>query len=326
MRQVTVTTLDGPAAVSVLDVDEPAAPGPGHVLVDVHAAGVCFPDTLLTRGLYQLKPDPPFALGSEIAGVVRAAPEGSRFAVGDRVAGFPVFGAFADSVVVPEALTFALPEQVSFTKGAALPMNYLTAHFALARRGRLAAGETVLVHGAAGGVGTASIQVARALGARVVAVASTPEKEAFAREAGAHETVPAEGFKDAVKELTGGQGVDVVVDPVGGERFTDSLRSLGAEGRLLVIGFTAGSIPEVKVNRLLLNNVDVVGVGWGAFWSGAGGIGYVAQQWAELAPFLADGTIDPPVGATYPLEDAAAALTEIEERRALGKVVLTVRD
>jgi NADPH2:quinone reductase len=202
-------------------------------------------------------------------------------------------------------------------------MNYLTMHFALTRRGRLASGETVLVHGAAGGIGTAAVQLASAFGARVVAVVSSDAKAEAARAAGAHDVVRVEGFRDAVRELTGGRGVDVVVDPVGGDRFTDSLRSLATEGRLLVIGFTAGEIPTVKVNRLLLNNIDVVGVGWGAYFLPRPG--YLQQQWAELAPLLADGRLDPPLGGTYPLAEAAAALAELDERRATGKVLLTPR-
>ncbi len=167
------------------------------------------------------------------------------------------------------------------------------------------------------------MQLAAALGARVVAVTSSPDKAEVARAAGAHDVVTAETFRDEVRELTGGAGVDMVVDPVGGDRFTDSLRSLATEGRLLVIGFTGGEIPTVKVNRLLLNNISVVGVGWGAFWSSRPE--YLRQQWAELQPLLEDGALDPPVGAEYPLDDVATALADLNERRARGKVVLTVR-
>jgi NADPH2:quinone reductase len=198
-------------------------------------------------------------------------------------------------------------------------MNYLTAHFALLVRGHLREGETVLVHGAAGGVGTAVIQLAVALGARVVAVVSTEEKGEVARRAGAQGVVLADGFRDAVKELAPG-GVNMVVDPVGGDRFTDSLRSLAPEGRLLVVGFTAGEIPTVRVNRLLLNNIDVVGVGWGAFAFGRPG--YLAEQWTELLPHVRSGALDPLVSAAFPLEKAAEALARIDERQVTGKVVL----
>ena len=321
MRAVQVVRLDGPAAVEVRDVPEPRRQ-PDQVLVDVKAVGVNFPDVLQTKGLYQHKPELPFTLGSEVAGVVREAPEGSPLRVGDRVAAFTSTGAFAELVAVPADGVLPLPDGIGFPAGACLPMNYLTAHFALLVRGHLREGQTVLVQGAAGGVGTAVIQLAVALGARVIAVTSTEEKADVARAAGAHETVLAEGFKDAVKGLTGGAGVDLVVDPVGGDRFTDSLRCLAPEGRLLVVGFTAGEIPTVKVNRLLLNNIDVVGVGWGAYAFARPG--YLQKQWSELEPHLRSGALDPLISATFPLDGAAAALATIDERRVTGKVVLEV--
>jgi NADPH2:quinone reductase len=322
MRAVRITTLDGPRAVTVEDVEEPQA-GAGQVLVDVHAVGVNFPDVLMSKGLYQLRPELPFTPGSECAGIVREAPEGSGFRPGDRVAAFPVLGAFAEAVAVPSEFVFPLPDSVSFRVGAALPMNYLTVHFALLRRGRLEAEETVLVHGAAGGIGTAAVQLAKAFGARVIAVVSTEEKAAVARAAGADETVMVDGFLQRVKELTNGRGVDIVVDPVGGDRFTDSLRSLAVEGRLLVIGFTAGEIPTVRVNRLLLGNTSVVGVGWGAFWTLDKS--YIRSQWDEIVPLLEQGLIDPPLGTDHALADASAALVELDERRATGKVTLAAR-
>ncbi|MCU1535926.1 MAG: Alcohol dehydrogenase zinc-binding domain protein [Humibacillus sp.] len=323
MRAVRVTRLEGPSSVTVAtDVAEPVLTA-GHVLVDVHEAGVNFPDVLMTKGLYQMRPELPFVPGSECAGVVREAAEGSAYAPGDRVAAFPVLGAFAETALVPEAMVFPLPESVSFAAGAALPMNYLTVDFALARRARLERGEVVLVQGAAGGIGTAAVQLARAMGARVIAVVSSDDKVETARAAGGHEVVLADGFLTAAKELTDGRGVDVVVDPVGGDRFTDSLRSLAPEGRLLVIGFTAGQIPEVKVNRLLLGNTSVVGVGWGAFWQSRPD--YLLAQWDALLPLLEQGLLDPPIGSRHTLDDVVAALTEIDERRAQGKVTLTVR-
>jgi NADPH2:quinone reductase len=322
MQAVQVTALDGPDSVTVAELADPTSTG-DQVHIDVHAAGVCFPDLLQTRGLYQVKPELPFVPGCEVAGVVRAAPEGSGFAAGDRVAAFPGLGGFAEQVVTDARFVFALPESLSFGAGAGIPMNYLTVHFALVRRARLRAGETVLVHGASGGVGTAAVQLAKALGARVLAVVSTEAKAAVARRAGADEAVLSDGFRDTVKELTGGRGVDVVVDPVGGDRFTDSLRSLAPEGRLLVIGFTGGEIPTVKVNRLLLNNIDVVGVGWGAFWLRQPD--YLREQWRELLPHLESGALDPVLGSSYPLTKAADALREFDERRASGKIVLQVR-
>ena len=321
MRAAQIVRLDGPEAIEAREVPEPVADD--RVVIDVHAAGVSYPEVLQTRGLYQYKPDPPFTPGSEVAGIVRSAPADAGVTVGQRVAAFPGTGGFAEVVACDPRAVFPLPDRLSFVLGAALPMNALTVQFALTRRGRLRAGETVLVQGAAGGVGTAGVQLARALGARVLAVVSTEAKGEAARAAGAHEVVLAEGFRDAVAELTGGRGVDVVLDPVGGDRFTDSLRSLAPEGRLLVVGFTGGEIPTVRVNRLLLNNIDVVGVGWGAFAFGRPG--FAAEQWAALLPHLEAAELDPPVGSTYPLAEAAAAVAELDERRAVGKVVLTVR-
>jgi NADPH:quinone reductase len=320
MRAVQVLTPTGPSDVEIREVEEPV-PGPDDVLVEVHRVGISFPDLLLSKGKYQLKPEPPFTLGVDFAGTVINGP---GFEPGQRVAGVNAYGGAAERVANPAMFTFALPDSVSYDEGAALPMNYLTAQFALAERGRLQAGETVLVHGAAGGVGTATIQVARGYGARTIAVVSSEAKAAVAKQAGAHETVLVDGFKDAVMGLTGGRGVDVVLDVVGGDVFTDSLRVLGTQGRLLVVGFASGqAIPEVKVNRLLLNNVDVRGVGWGAYAMTRPG--YMQQQWAELLPMMESGTVKPPIGATYDLADFGRALTEMEDRRTLGKSVVRVR-
>jgi NADPH2:quinone reductase len=287
-------------------------PGSG-VVVDVHAAGVSFPEVLQTRGEYQFKPELPFVPGSEVGGVVRET--------GQRVAAMTMTGGFAEVAVAPEFLVFPLPDELDFAQGAGLVLNYHTAYFSLVLRGRFKEGETVLVHGAAGGVGTATLQVAKGLGARTIAVVSSDEKERVAREAGADEVVRSDGaWKDAVKELG---GADVVIDPVGGDRFLDSLRSLREEGRLVVVGFTGGSIPEVKVNRLLLNNVDVVGAGWGAYVMSKPELNQ--QIGEEIAKLIASGAVRPIVGERFALEDAAEALKLIDERRATGKVVLDVR-
>ena len=321
MRAVHITSLDGPESVQIVDVDEPATRDDA-VVIDVHAAGVAFPDALLTRGLYQYKPELPFVPGSEVAGIVRSAPEGSGLTAGDRVAALTgLSDGMAEVVVVSPDTVFALPDAVSLTAGAGLLFNDLTVHFALRERGRLAEGETVLVHGAAGGIGTSALRMAPVLGAsRVIAVVSTEAKGEIAKAAGATDVVLVDGWKDAVKELTGGKGVDVVVDPVGGDRFTDSIRSLAPSGRILVLGFTGGEIPTVKVNRLLLNNVDIVGVGWGAWWMTRPG--YLATQWAELEPLLATGTLTAPDPSVFPLEKAGEAIASLENRTAAGKVVL----
>ncbi|GHF83505.1 NADPH2:quinone reductase [Amycolatopsis bartoniae] len=321
MYAIRIASPDGPGAAVLTEVP---APDPGaDVVIDVHAAGVTYPDLLLSRGQYQMKPNYPFVPGSEVAGVVHSAPAESGFHTGDRVAGVSVYGGWAEQVAVPAHAVFPLPANVSFAAAAGIPMNYLTMHFGLLRRGRLQAGESVLVHGAAGGIGTAAIQVAGAYGATVIAVASSDDKRELALRAGAHHAVDAGDFRAAVADITGGAGVDLVVDPVGGDRVTDSLRSLRAEGRLLVIGFTGGEIPTVRLNRLLLNNVSAVGVGWGAYWLPRPA--YLAEQWAEIRPHLESGAFSPALGHRFPLSDAAEALRTLDRRGALGKIVLEVR-
>lgn len=322
MRAVQVTELAGPDGLELVELPEPEA-GEG-VLLEVRAAGVSFPDLLLSQGRYQIKPDPPFTLGSEAAGVVREAADGSGLAAGDRVAAF-AFGTFSELAAAGPAFTFRLPDELSFQQGAGLVMNYHTAHFALKRRARLQGGETVLVHGAAGGVGTAALQVAGALGARTVATVSSDEKERVAREAGADEVVRSDSdWRAAVRELTEGRGADVIYDPVGGDRFSESVRSLAPEGRLVVIGFTEGSIPEIAVNRLLLRNVGVLGAAWGSFAFERPG--YLREVGDDLERMVRAGGVRPIVGATYPLERAADALRDLEGRRAVGKLVLDLED
>jgi NADPH2:quinone reductase len=325
VRAMQIVELGGPSSLKLVDIEEP---GPAHMLapdggvvVDVEVAGVSFPEVLQSRGEYQFKPPLPFVPGAEVGGVVRSAPDGADVKAGDRVAAMCMLGGFAEVTVAPPWLTFKLPDSLDFAQGAALVLNYHTAWFSLKLRGRLEEGETVLVHGAAGGVGTASLQVARGLGARTIAVVSSDEKEQVAREAGADEVVRSDGpWKDEVKELG---GVDLVLDPVGGDRFTDSLRSLREGGRVVVVGFTGGSIPEVKVNRLLLNNTEVIGAGWGA---------YVMQKpslnqeiGVEIDALISSGHVKPLIGARFPLESASEALELIDGRGATGKVVLDVR-
>jgi NADPH2:quinone reductase len=324
MRAIQIAELGGPDSLREVDLPEPEAshmltPGEG-VLIDVEAAGVAFPEVLQTRGEYQFKPPLPFVPGGEVAGIVRSAPEGSGLSEGDRVAATCMLGGWAEVAVAPAFLSFKLPDALDMAQGSGLVLNYHTAYFSLVTRGRLAEGETVLVHGAAGGVGTATIQVAKGLGAKVIGVVSSDEKAEVARDAGADEVVRSDGsWKDEAKELSGG-GVDVVIDPVGGDRFTDSIRSLAEGGRVVVVGFTAGSIPEIKVNRLLLNNVELIGAGWGAYVMGKPDVN--REIGAEIERLIGTGHVRPIVGARFPLERASDALHLLDERGATGKVVL----
>jgi NADPH2:quinone reductase len=326
MRAVQISELTGPAALRVVEVPEPdgthpLAPEGGVVVIDVQAAGVSFPEVLQSRGEYQLKPELPFIPGAEVAGTVRSAPTGSAHRPGDRVAAMCMLGGFAETVAAPDFLTFRLDTALDIAQGAGLVLNYHTAYFSLVTRGRLEPGETVLVHGAAGGVGTATLQVAKGLGARTFAVVSDDEKETVARRAGADEVFRSDGsWKDEVREAG---RADLVVDPVGGDRLVDSLRCLNEGGRLVVVGFTAGSIPEVRVNRLLLNNVSVVGAGWGAYVLSKPALNGEIQR--EIDRLIGSGHVQPIVGARLPLERAADALEIIDGRRAVGKVVLDVR-
>jgi NADPH:quinone reductase len=328
MRAMQITEETGPdSALKLAELPEPEpshmlTPGSG-VLVEVHVAGVSFPELLQTRGEYQMKPPLPFVPGSEVGGVVISAPDGAALAPGDRVAAFCMLGGWAETAVAPEYFTFPIGPELDFAQGAALVLNYHTAYFSLRVRGRLKDGETVLVHGAAGGVGTASLQVARGLGAQTIATVSTEEKRKVAEEAGAdHVVMIGDGWKDEVLELSKG-GVDMVLDPVGGDRFLDSLRSLGEDGRLVVVGFTGGSIPEVKVNRLLLKNTEVIGAGWGAYVMGKPDMN--REIGAAVARLIDAGVVRPLIGQRFDLEDAAQALHTLDERRAVGKVVLDVR-
>jgi len=324
MRALQVSELSGPDGLKLVDLPEPKAehmltPGEG-VVVHLRAAAVSFPDVLQTRGLYQYKPDMPFVPGAEVGGTVSSAPEGSGLSPGDRVAAFTAMGGMAEVAVAPAFMTFPLPDELDFAQGAALILNYHTAYFALKLRGRLESGERVLVHGAAGGVGTATLQVAKGLGASTVAVVSSDEKEKVARAAGADEVVRSDGpWREQVVELTGG-GVDVVLDPVGGDRFTDSLRSLREDGRVVVVGFTGGEIPQVKVNRLLLRNTEVVGAGWGAYAMSRPPLNREIAD--ELARMVDEGVVRPIVGAQFPLAQGADAMKLIDDRKATGKVVL----
>jgi NADPH:quinone reductase len=327
MRAIQIVQESGPdGALALVEVPEPEpshmlTPGEG-VVVDVQCAGVSFPELLQSRGQYQMKPPLPFVPGSEVSGVVRSAPAGAQVKAGERVAAFCAIGGFAETAVAPEFFTFPLSSELDFAQGAGLILNYHTAYFSLALRGRLKAGETVLVHGAAGGLGTATLQVARGLGARTIGVVSTERKAEVARAAGAEQAVLADGWQEAVRELAPG-GVDVVADPVGGEdRIKASLRVLALDGRFIVLGFAGGEIPEIRTNRILFGNVAVVGAAYGAYVAQRPG---VAQEVARAVNELVRaGHARPLVDVTVPLAQGADAIRRIEAREAHGKIVIEV--
>jgi NADPH2:quinone reductase len=322
MRAVVVDRFMEPAELKVAEAPEPAL-RPGTLAVDVRAAGCNFFDILMCQGRYQVKPPFPFVPGAELAGVVTAVGEGVRgFQVGDRVLSSCGLGAFAERAVIGAGGTWKLPDAMPFEEGAALPIVYPTSHAALVLRAHLAPGETLLVHAAAGGVGVAAVQIGKALGARVLATAGGEEKLEVARRAGADVAIDyrKEDFVARVLEETGGRGADVIYDSVGGEVFDRSLKCIAWNGRLLVIGFAGGDIPQVKANRILLKNIAVVGLHWGAYVSHEPE--RIPETFRALFDLYAAGRIRPLIFHTYPLEQAAEALVALGSRKTWGKVIL----
>ena len=315
----------GPADTLVIeDVQSPEVKGRG-VKVRVKAAGLNFPDTLIIENKYQLKPNLPFSPGGEMAGeVIEVGEKVSRFKPGDRVAGLTGYGSFAEEVVVPEQNLLPVPDGMSDEKAAAFTMVYGTSYYALKQRGNLQPGESLLVLGASGGVGLATVELGKAMGARVIAAASSDEKLAVAKAAGADELInyTEQPLKDTVKNLTKGKGVDVIYDPVGGDFTEQALRAMGWNGRHLIIGFAAGDIPKVPANLTLLKGCSVVGVFWGSFTQREPEAS--AQNMMELMKLYAEGKIDPKISEVFEFEDYAKALGALTERRATGKVVLKV--
>jgi NADPH:quinone reductase len=319
MRALRVHEPVGPEGLRLDTVDVPAAPDGPAVRVGVHAAGVGFVDTLLARGRYQVRPPLPFVPGLEVAGAVEVAPPGSGFAHGDPVVGHVMGGAFAETAWVPVHRLARLHPALTAVEGAASLVNHHTALVALQRRARLQPGERVLVHGAGGGVGSAAVQVAVALGAEVVAVAGSPERRELARRAGAGTVHDHDTWFEAVRAAG---GVDVVVDPVGGAVFEQSVRCLAPEGRLVTVGFASGTIPAAAANRLLLRNAAVVGCAWRELLDVDPEL---FADTAERLDRLVDAGLRPLVGATFDLADGGTALRLIEERAVPGKIVLTTR-
>jgi NADPH2:quinone reductase len=322
MRAVRIHELVGPTGLRVDEIEPPNVGG-GDVAIDVRAAGVNFPEVLLSYGRYQFKPPPPFVPGGELAGVVSAVGPGvTRVRVGDRVAATMIHGAFAERVVVPEASAVPVPDAVSFEVAAATLLTYLTTIHALEDRAALRGGETLLVLGASGGVGTAAIQIGKLLGARVIAAAGSAEKLAYCKERGADDGIDyaREDLKERVKSLTAGRGADVIYDAVGGPFSEPALRAIAWEGRHLVVGFAAGEIPKIPLNLTLLKGCQIVGVFWGQFAMREPERN--RENGVRLFRWIAEGKLAPHLDRVLPFDRAGEALAALEARAVRGKIVL----
>jgi NADPH:quinone reductase len=324
MKAIVCRAYGPPKDLVTADMPQPQA-GPGQIVIDVYAAGVNFPDVLLVQGLYQVKPPLPFSPGVEVAGIVASVGEGVREPrVGDRVAA-GVMGGFAEKAVANAATTIVLPETVDFVTAAGMILTYGTAYHALVDRAALRASEWLYVSGAGGGVGTASVDLAKALGAHVVATASSDAKRVAVKRAGADFVLDAGAtdLVDAVKKATGG-GIDVAIDNVGGEQFDTALRAAARDARLLVVGFAGGTIPQIPANRVLLKELDVLGVYWGD-WA-ARNPAHNRENFDAMFAMMRDGKLHPRVDAMYAFADAPQAVADLHERRLVGKGVVRVRE
>ena len=326
MKALLCKTLGLPDTLRVEEIPDPV-PGPGQVLVEMKAAGVNFPDALLIQGKYQFKPPLPFAPGAELAGVVVALGEGVKgVKLGQSVIASCQFGAFAEKVVVDSRQIIPMPAGLGFDVAASFTLAYGTSYHAVKGRAGLKAGETLLVLGAAGGVGLAAIQIGKALGARVIAAASTPEKLAICKESGADELINyrSENLRDRLKELTGGKGPDVIYDPVGGEYAEPAFRSIAWGGRYLVVGFANGAIPALPFNLALLKGASIIGVFWGEFVKRQ--LPDFIKDLGEMFGLIAQGKLRPHISARYPLAQGAQALQDLLDRKVTGKVIITNGD
>ena len=325
MRAVVCKVL-GPASQLVLDNDFPVpSMGDNDVLIKVKSAGMNFPDTLIIEGKYQSKPELPFIPGNELSGVVEAVGRNvSKFGVGDSVVSMVGHGAFCELAVADQSVVFSMPKTLSFTEAAGIGVTYFTTYHAYKQRANLQPGETVLVLGAGGGVGITAVELAKAMGAKVIAAASTAEKLALAKRMGADELInySEQPLKETVKELTGGKGVDVVYDPVGGDFSEEALRCMAWKGRFLVIGFAAGPIPKIPLNLALLKGCDIVGVFWGAFTVREPEL--YRRNIDELWSMFSEGKLKPVVTDKFSLENFEQGFNCLSERRARGKVVLEI--
>jgi len=325
MRAVVCKTWGPPDSLCVETLPEPQ-PEAGEVLVDIMAAGVNFPDVLIIQNKYQFRPELPFTPGNELAGLVRAVGEGVEdFKLGDRVFGFVPQGAFAEQLAVPANALFKMNDIMDFDGAAALTLTYGTSYHALVDRAQLKSGETLLVLGAAGGVGLAAVEIGKAIGAKVIAAASTDEKLAICRAHGADELInySSEDLRAGIKRTTGGQGPDVIYDPVGGDYTEAAFRSIGWRGRYLVIGFANGEIPKLPLNLPLLKGASAVGVFWGDFVRREPEANAAAMR--ELIQWHFEGRVRPHVSATYPLADVPQALNDMASRKVTGKIVIRTR-
>jgi len=323
VRAIAVDHWMDPAELRVSEIPEPEA-GTGALQVEVRAAGCNFFDTLIVQGKYQVKPAFPFTPGGEIAGVVRNVGAGvAGCEVGDRVLAAMQTGGFAETAVVSASSSHMLPDGMSFAEGAAIPIIYPTSYAGLVFRANLQAGETLLVHAAVGGVGSAAVQIGKALGARVIATVGGAEKAEIARNLGADEVIDyrVDDFVARVNELTGGRGADAIYDPVGGDVFDQSLKCIAWNGRLVVVGFASGRIPEVKANRILLKNIAVTGVHWGAYLVNEPA--RVPETFDHLFALYGKGLIKPLIYKTYSLDDVSSALAELTSRKTHGKLIIT---
>lgn len=323
MKALVCRELEGFESLRWEDIPSPSLE-PGSVRIRVRAAGLNFSDTLITRGKYQVKVAPPFVPGMEAAGEVIEVAEGVDIAHGTRVATLLDYGAYAEEIVVAANRLVVLPDAMSFEEAAGFLVTYGTSHIGLCHRGNLRAGETLLVHGAAGGVGLTAVEIGRHLGATVIATASSAEKLATAKAHGAHHVILSsdEDLRDQVYALTEGRGADVVYDPVGGDLFTQSLRCIAWEGRILHIGFASGTVPQVPANHLLVKNCASIGVYWGAYLQKDPQV--LVDALAELMRWYGEGALRPHISQTFALEDGVEAIRALAERRTTGKVVLTL--
>jgi NADPH2:quinone reductase len=326
VRAVLCKEFGPPESLELADLPEPAA-GAGEVVIDVATASMNFPDLLTIQGLYQFKSEPPFVPGVEGAGTVSAIGDGvTHLTVGQRVMAVGVVGAFAEKWVMNAGACIPIDDSLSFDVAAALTLAYGTSYHALKQRAMLQPGETLLVLGAAGGVGSAAVEIGKAMGATVIAAVGSEEKTSFCRDLGADETVnyAEENLKDRVKELTGGSGADVIYDPVGGALSEQAFRAIAWRGRHLVVGFAAGDIPTIPLNLPVLKGAAIVGVFWGAFTAAEPDV--FALNMREVIGMVASGELSPRISSAYPLAEFAAAYDEMASRRAQGKILLHVSD